>query len=149
MSLSLWIFMSTWGATYRVKCVHGSLCACVLEIYHGRSCPSSLNMFTCIILSVLMQSTFLSSPRCSGCEAALRSEQTRGHGCGWGREYEWVGSDFLICPSVCPCSCLCGTFKCLLVLLFPFFLSACVSSLLRPSVFLCCVISVDTVWLLT
>lgn len=146
MSLSLWIFI----------CLHEGLLTewnvctvlCVLEIYHGHSCPSSLNMFTCIILSVLM-STFLSSPRCGGCEAALGSEQTRGHGCGWGREYEWVGSDFLIRPSVCPCSCLCGTFKCLLVLLFPFFLSACVSSLLRPSVFLCCVISVDTVWLLT
>lgn len=144
------------GYLHSEMCARFSVCVCVwwsikLEIYHGRSCPSSLNMFTCVILSVLMQSTFLSSNLPGAAGARLLSGQSKPVAMDVDEEENMSESAqiFLICPSVCPCSCLCGTFKCLLVLLFPFFLSACVSSLLRPSVFLCCVISVDTVWLLT
>ncbi len=43
--------------------------------------------------------------RCSGGQAASRSEQTRHNGCGWGGEYEWV-------------DCSCSFFSCLIELFF-------------------------------
>lgn len=71
--------------------------------------------------------------RCSGDKAAVRSEQTHHHGCGWGGEYEWV--DVVLSSCLSNNSLLC---KRLLVFLFSSpLLSACMSSLY-------CVISVNT-----
>lgn len=61
---------------------------------HHCSHSRSLNMFMRVTHDVGAWAVHLNSglliSRCSGGEAALRSEQTRHHGCGWGGEYEWV-----------------------------------------------------------
>lgn len=87
-------------------------------------------------------------PRCSGGKAALRSEQTCHHGCGWGGEHEWV---FLFCffspllfqSGFLPKQKLAFYVFACFVLFFISLFPACMSSLLCPPVSLWCVISVN------
>lgn len=142
--------MPTSTATCTVQYVHFSF---YVRAGASRNLSSlqPLKVFECVYVHACHRPCLRCPPscllisRCSGGKAALRSEQTRHHGCGWGGEYEWVDSVFSPFSVYLPVWAKPGLLN--VCLYFFSLFSARMSSLICPPVSLWCVISVNAFYL--